>query len=91
VLGVLSLGCDVVEGFSHAGSAIFPDEATYVNAPGLRIARGEFTTLNYTTQSNAITGPSINIRARGADPSDPSLTVIGFTDGTTCRIDGVGD
>jgi hypothetical protein len=87
---VLSLGCEVITGLNRAGETIFPDKPTYVNAPGLRLARGEFADLDYATHSNGITGAGIQLLARGADPGDSSLTLIGFTDGKTCRIEDVG-
>src|SRR3954453_19176514 len=39
-LGAGAVGCDVVQGFKHAGDALFPSVKTYLDAPGYRLAPG---------------------------------------------------
>jgi hypothetical protein len=86
-----SSGCDIVQGLSDAGSAIFPDTPTYVDAPGSRLVAGNFSELDFASVWLAKGVSGFKLLARTPLPGDDSLSVIGFTDGRVCRIDHVGD
>jgi hypothetical protein len=87
---VSATGCDIVQGLAAAGDTIFPDDATYLNAPGSRLAAGNFSELD---AAGVWLGPGtlgFKLLARTARPGDDSLSVIGFTDGSVCRVPQVG-
>jgi hypothetical protein len=83
-------GCDLVDGLGAAGDAIFPEQPTHVNAPGSRLAVGNFSDLD---SAGIWLGPGtvgFKLLARTARSGDDSLSVIGFTDGRVCRVEQVG-
>jgi hypothetical protein len=85
-----SWGCDVIQGLSDAGRAIFPDDRTHVDAPGSRIAAGNFSELDFAGVWLGKGVSGFKLLARTAVPGDDSLSVIGFTDGRVCRVEDVG-
>lgn len=85
-----SSGCDIVQGLSDAGGAIFPEDPTHVNAPGSRIAAGNFSDLDFAGVWLGKGTIGFKLLARSALPGDDSVSVIGFTDGRVCRVEHVG-
>lgn len=86
----LATGCEIVEGLGDAGRAIFPEHATYVNAPGSRLAAGNYAELDFTGVWLGAGTIGFKLLARTATPGDDSLSVIGFTNGSVCRVEHVG-
>jgi hypothetical protein len=87
-LGLAALGasaCDIVQGFENAGDALFPPQKTYLEAPGFRLAEGNFHRLNVGI------GDELYLFARDASPdAEPGLYAMRYVDPNTCRIPGVG-
>jgi hypothetical protein len=83
-------GCDVVQGLSNAGRAIFPEDPTYVNAPGSRLAAGHYSDLDFAGVWLGRGTIGFKLLARSVTPGDDSLSVIGFTNGSVCRVEHVG-
>lgn len=90
LLAAMSSGCDIVQGLSDAGNAIFPPARTHVNAPGSLLAAGNFSELDYASVWFGEGVIGFKLLARTALPGDDSLSVIGFTDGSVCRVEHVG-
>lgn len=83
-------GCDIVQGLSDAGAAIFPDDPTHVDAPGSLLAAGSFADLDFAGVWLGKGTIGFKLLARSPSADDDSLSVIGFTDGSVCRIERVG-
>src|SRR5262245_50736776 len=88
--GLLSSGCDIVQGFQNASEAVFPTEKTYLDAPGYRMASGGFSSLEFAG------GTDLYLVARSSDPMDDSLYSMLYGDPKPCilpkvRVHGVGD
>jgi len=79
-----ALACDVVEGFKHAGDALFPSEKTYLDAPGYRLVTGGY------RQLVLLTSTELYVLARGASESDDSLYSIRYAVPGPCSIPSVG-
>jgi hypothetical protein len=85
LFGLSQSGCDIVQGFRDASSAVFPDEKTYFDAPGFRLVRGEFRQLEFAS------GSSLYLLARPADREDSSLYVMKYADPRPCVLPKVKD
>jgi hypothetical protein len=81
--GLSQSGCDVVQGFRNASAAVFPDEKTYFDAPGFRLVRGGYRSLEFAS------GSSLYLLARPADPDDFSLYVMQYADPRPCVLPNV--
>ncbi|HEX6275148.1 MAG TPA: hypothetical protein VFZ53_19045 [Polyangiaceae bacterium] len=85
MLPLASSGCDIVQGFQNAGDALFPPQKTYLEAPGFRLAEGNFHRLNIGV------GDELYLLARDAsNTSEPALYSMRFVDPKPCKITGVG-
>jgi hypothetical protein len=80
LFGLSQSGCDIVQGFRDASSAVFPDEKTYFDAPGFRLVRGEFRQLEFAS------GSSLYLLARPADREDSSLYVMEYANPKPCVL-----
>jgi len=83
LFGLSQSGCDIVQGFRDASSAVFPEEKTYFDAPGFRLVRGEF------RQLELASGSSLYLLARPADREDFSLYVMKYADPRPCVLPNV--
>lgn len=79
-----SVGCDVVQGFEHAGDALFPPVKTYLDAPGYRLVEGGYRQLVLVTSSELF------VLARGSSEGDESLYSIRYASPAPCSIPNVG-
>lgn len=84
VLGVAACGCDIEQGFRDTGRTLFPNSTTYIDAPGIVIARGSYRSLNLGRGTTPL------IFARSQDRDDASLYVLEFSGGGSCSIPDVG-
>jgi hypothetical protein len=84
MLGLGALSCDVVQGFKHAGDALFPPEKTYLDAPGYQLLAGGYRELVLLTSSE------LYVLARGAKDGDDSLYSIRYAVPEPCAIPQVG-
>lgn len=75
-------GCDVVQGFQHAGDALFPPVETYLDVPGYRMTAGNFLYLDMVTTSEPY------ILARSTTVDDDTLYVMHYHSPTPCPIAG---
>jgi hypothetical protein len=78
-----SSGCDIVQGFQNASDAVFPEEKTYLDAPGYRIAAGGYRSLGFTA------GTDLYLIARSAEATDTSLYAMLYGDPKPCAIRNV--
>jgi hypothetical protein len=83
LFGLSQSGCDIVQGFREASSAVFPDEKTYFDAPGFRLVRGGFRDLEFAS------GSSLYLLGRPADREDSSLYVMRYADPRPCILPNV--
>jgi hypothetical protein len=84
LLGLNGLACDVVQGFKHAGDALFPSEKTYLDAPGYQLVGGGY------RQLVLLTSTELFVLARGAKEDDDSLYSIRYAVPGPCTIRSVG-
>lgn len=86
-LGWLALtllsACDIVQGFQNAGDALFPPVKTYLDAPGYRVAEGNFRFASFAS------GDEVYLVARQSDPSD-ALVLMRYAHPEPCWLSGVG-
>jgi hypothetical protein len=80
LFGLSQSGCDIVQGFRDASSAVFPEEKTYFDAPGFRLVRGGYRGLEFAS------GSSLYLLARPADRADFSLHVMRYADPQPCVL-----
>ncbi len=91
LLAVFAMGCDILSGLDQARETILPSTGTYLNAPGARLATGEYGELDFIAgDGDAVIAARLSLLARSATPGDASLTVLGYTDGDLCRVPNVG-
>ncbi len=85
VLGLAfqAAGCDIVQGFQHAGDALFPPVETYLDVPGYRITGGHFRYLDMITSTEPY------ILARSATDGDDTLFLMHFNAPVPCAIPNV--
>jgi hypothetical protein len=79
LLGV-ALGCDLVQGFQDAGDALFPEERTHLNAPGLRLVSGNYRDLRFAS------GDDLYLLARDPDAEDRNLYAMKYSQPRPCAI-----
>ena len=76
------LGCDIVQGFQDAGSALFPDQSTHLSTPALRLVEGGYTGIGLAA------GRELSVVARPTEGT--SLFVMRFANPEPCEIPDVG-
>src|SRR5688500_18795950 len=76
----LALGCDLVQGFQDAGDALFPEERTHLNAPGLRLVSGSYRDLRFAS------GDDLYLLARHLDAEDRNLYAMKYSKPRPCAI-----
>jgi hypothetical protein len=74
------LACDIVQGFQHAGDALFPPVKTYLDVPGYRLTEGHYGALNLVRSSEPY------IVARSATPGDDTLFAMRYHVPKPCAI-----
>jgi hypothetical protein len=79
-----ALACDIVQGFQHAGDALFPPVKTYLDAPGYRLVEGGYRQLVLVTSSELF------VLARSSTEGDDSLYSIRYAAPEPCKIPKVG-
>ena len=79
-LAAEALGCDIVQGFQHAGDALFPPVETYLDVPGYLMTAGHFRYVDMVTSSEPF------ILARSATDGDDTLFAMHFDKPTPCAI-----
>jgi hypothetical protein len=77
-------GCNIVQGFQDAGDTLFPDQKTYLAAPGVRLVTGGYYGLGFAV------GADIYLLARGTDDTTDGLYSMPYIDPRPCLIPGVG-
>ncbi len=77
-------GCDIVQGFQQAGDTIFPEQKTYLAAPGVRLVTGGYRDLDLAV------GADIYLLARSPDDSNGKLFTMRYADPHPCVIPTVG-
>ena len=83
LVGISQSGCDIVQGFRDASSAVFPEEKTYFDAPGFRLVRGEYRGLEFAS------GTGLYLLARPPDPEDHTLWSMRYEDPRPCPLRNV--
>jgi hypothetical protein len=85
VLLLLATGsCDIVQGFQQAGDTLFPEQKTYLAAPGVRLLGGGYRELGLAV------GADIFLLARGGDDTTGKLFSMRYADPQPCQIPSVG-
>lgn len=77
------LGCDIVQGFQDAGSALFPEQSTHLSTPAQRLVKGGYQRIGLAA------GRELSVLARPSDEST-SLVFMRFAKPEPCRIPDVG-
>ena len=77
-------GCDIVQGFQQAGDTLFPEQKTYLAAPGVQLLAGGYRGLDLAV------GADIYLLARRADDSTGALYAMRYADPHPCEIPSVG-
>lgn len=75
-------GCDIVQGFQHAGDALFPPVETYLDVPGFQMTSGHFRYLDMVTTSEPY------ILARSTTDGDDTLYAMHYDAPVPCAIPG---
>ena len=83
-LGFITYGCNIVQGFQDAGDTLFPDQKTYLAAPGVRLVPGGYHALGFAV------GADIYLLARSTDDTTDGLYSMPYVDPRPCLIPGVG-
>ncbi|HEX2877691.1 MAG TPA: hypothetical protein VHP33_40860 [Polyangiaceae bacterium] len=78
----LLLGCDIVQGFQDAGTALFPQQSTHLATPALRLVEGGYRSVGLAA------GKELSVLARPTEGS--SLVVMRFANPKPCEIPDVG-
>lgn len=78
----LLLGCDIVQGFQDAGTALFPQQSTHLATPALRLVEGGYSSVGFAA------GKELSVLARPTEGS--SLVVMRFANPKPCEIPNVG-
>lgn len=77
------LGCDVVQGFQDAGSALFPEQSTHLSTPASRLVRGGYRRIGLAA------GRELSVLGRSVEGGS-SLVVMPFANPKPCEIPDVG-
>lgn len=83
-LGFASAGCNIVQGFQDAGDSLFPEQSTHLDAPGLRLAAGQYGALDLAR------GTELYLLARDPDDQTGKLFAMRYADPKPCVIPSVG-
>ena len=73
-------GCDLVQGFQDAGDALFPEERTHLNAPGLRLVAGNYRDIRFSS------GADLYLLARKPDDPERNLYAMLYSAPRPCSI-----
>ena len=84
IAGSFSAGCNVVQGFQDAGDTLFPEQKTYLAAPGVLLARGGYYNVDFAV------GADIYLFARPTDDTHGGLASMPYGDPHPCLIRSVG-
>jgi hypothetical protein len=76
-------GCDVVQGFQHAGDALFPPEKTYLDVPGYRLTAGHYGYVDMVTTSEPF------VLARSATAGDETMFIMRYQTPRPCAVANV--
>ncbi|HKO50684.1 MAG TPA: hypothetical protein VJV79_23350 [Polyangiaceae bacterium] len=78
------VGCNVVQGFQDAGDTLFPEQKTYLAAPGLRLVSGGYHEVGFAV------GADIYLLARRTDDTQGGLVSVPYGAPRPCLIPSVG-
>lgn len=78
------VACDIVQGFQHAGDALFPPVKTYLDVPGYRLVDGGYRNLDF------VSGRELYLLARSAREDDDTLFSMRYADPKPCALPDVG-
>jgi hypothetical protein len=84
IAGYSFVGCNVVQGFQDAGDTLFPEQKTYLAAPGVRLVSGGYHSVDFAV------GADIYLLARSTDDTLGRLTSMPYGDPRPCVIPSVG-
>jgi len=76
-------GCDIVQGFQDAGDALFPEERTHLNAPGLHLAKGNYRQLRFAI------GTELYLLARSPEGDPYTLHSMLYANPKPCTLPNV--
>jgi hypothetical protein len=82
-LALLLLGCDIVQGFQSAGDTLFPEEATHLSSPGVRMVRGGYREMRFAT------GGELFLLVRSSEDGFSGLHAMRYSDPKPCTIPDV--
>jgi Ca2+-binding RTX toxin-like protein len=82
-LSACLFACDIVQGFQHAGDALFPEVKTYLDVPGYRLVEGRYGRIDMVRSSEPY------ILARSATAGDETLYAMRFHAPKPCKIPNV--
>lgn len=82
-LGACLVACDIVQGFQHAGDALFPPVKTYLDVPGYRLVDGGYRNLDF------VSGRELYLLARSSRDHDDTLFSMRYADPKPCALPGV--
>jgi hypothetical protein len=84
IAGCLPVGCNVVQGFQDAGDTLFPEQKTYLAAPGVQLIKGGYQNVDFAV------GADIYLFARPTDDTRGGLASAPYGDPNPCVIPSVG-
>ena len=84
IAGSFPAGCNVVQGFQDAGDSLFPEQKTYLAAPGVLLASGGYYNVDFAV------GADIYLFARPTDDTQGGLAAMPYGDPQPCLIPSVG-
>jgi hypothetical protein len=82
-LGACLVACDIVQGFQHAGDALFPPVKTYLDVPGYRLVDGGYRNLDF------VAGRELYLLARSSRDDDHTLFSMRYADPKPCALPDV--
>lgn len=77
------MGCNVVQGFQDAGDTLFPEQKTYLAAPGVQLVSGGYHDVGFAV------GADIYLLARRTDDTQGGLVSVPYGDPHPCVIPSV--
>jgi hypothetical protein len=84
IAGYSFAGCNVVQGFQDAGDTLFPEQKTYLAAPGVQLVSGGYQGIDFAV------GADIYLFARITDDKQGGLASMPYGDPRPCLIPSVG-
>lgn len=84
IAGLATASCNIVQGFQDAGDTLFPEQKTYLAAPGVQLVNGGYSDLGFAV------GTDIYLVARGTDDTTGGLFSMPYGDPKPCLIPAVG-